>query len=93
MSEDFDREDDLQFFAHPYLIKPEYTDDELREMDVLWQDADSCVSSITYMHHSTLINVPKTDRKEKKLLNKVVVFVFFVHKKYSCNFIKLGLNH
>ncbi len=47
MSEDFDREDDLQFFAHPYLIKPEYTDDELREMDVLWQDADSCVSSIT----------------------------------------------
>ncbi len=25
MSEDFDREDDLQFFAQPYLFEPEYT--------------------------------------------------------------------
>ncbi len=45
MSEDFDREDDLQFFAQSYLIELEYTDDELREMDVLWQGADSCVSN------------------------------------------------
>ncbi len=30
MSEDFDREDDLQFFVQPYLFEPEYT-----EMDVL----------------------------------------------------------
>ncbi len=28
-----------------YLIELEYTDDELREMDVLWQGADSCVSN------------------------------------------------
>ncbi len=28
MSEDFNREDDLQFFAQPYLFEPEYTDDE-----------------------------------------------------------------
>ncbi len=28
MSEDFDREGDLQFFAQPYLFEPEYTDDE-----------------------------------------------------------------
>ncbi len=25
----------------------------------------------------------KTDTEEKKLLNKVIIFVFFVHKKYS----------
>ncbi len=34
MSEDCDRDDDLQFFAQPYFFEPEYTDDELREMDV-----------------------------------------------------------
>ncbi len=26
------REDDFQFFAQPYLFKPEYIDDEIREM-------------------------------------------------------------
>ncbi len=31
--------------------------------------------------------------EEKKLLNKVVIFVFFAHKKYYCSFIKLQLNH
>ncbi len=35
----------------------------------------------------------KTDAEEKKLLNKVFIFVFFVHKKYSRSFIKLQLNH
>ncbi len=35
----------------------------------------------------------KTDTEEKKLLNKVIIFVFFAHKKYSCSFIKLRLNH
>ncbi len=29
----------------------------------------------------------KTDTEEKKLLNKVIIFVFFVHKKYSRSFI------
>ncbi len=38
MSKDFDREDDLQFFARN-------TDDELREMDALHQNAGSCVIS------------------------------------------------
>ncbi len=27
------------------------------------------------------------------MLNKVVIFVFFAHKKYSRNFVKLRLNH
>ncbi len=31
--------------------------------------------------------------EEKKLLNKVVIFVFFAHKKYSRSFITLWLNH
>jgi len=30
--------------------------------------------------------------EEKKLLNKVIIFVL-VHKKYSCHFITLRLNH
>ncbi len=30
MSEGFDREDDLLFFAQPYFFEPEYTDDELK---------------------------------------------------------------
>ncbi len=36
--------------------------------------------------------VVKTD-EEKKLLNKVVILVYFAHKKYSRSFIKLRLNH
>ncbi len=35
----------------------------------------------------------KTGREEKKLLNKVIIFVFFAHKRYSCSFITLQLNH
>ncbi len=35
----------------------------------------------------------KTDTEEKKLLNKVIIFVFFAHKKYSHSFITLRLNH
>ncbi len=37
--------------------------------------------------------VSKIDMEEKKLLNKVIIFVFFAHKKYSRSFIKLRLNH
>lgn len=33
MSEDFDSEEDLHFFAQPYLFEPEYTDEELRAME------------------------------------------------------------
>ncbi len=35
----------------------------------------------------------KTNTEEQKLLNKVIIFVFFAHKKYSRSFIKLWLNH
>ncbi len=34
----------------------------------------------------------KTDRR-RNWFNKVIIFVFFAHKKYSSSFIKLGLNH
>ncbi len=34
----------------------------------------------------------KTDTEEKTFLNKVVIFVFLAHKKYSRSFIKLRLN-
>ncbi len=39
------------------------------------------------------VRASKADMEEKKLLNKVVIFVFFSHKKYYCSFIKLRLNH
>ncbi len=35
-------------------------------------------------------HMSKTDTEEKKLFNKVVIFVF---KKLTCSFIKLKLNH
>ncbi len=35
----------------------------------------------------------KIDTEEKKLLNKVIIFGFFVHKKYSRSFIKWRLNY
>ncbi len=37
--------------------------------------------------------VSNTDTEEKKLLNKVVIFVFFAHTKWSRRFRKLRLNH
>ncbi len=33
------------------------------------------------------------DTEEKKLFNKIVIFVYFAYKKFSCTFIKLMLNH
>ncbi len=29
----------------------------------------------------------------ERLMNKVIIFVFFIHKKYYHSFIKLWLNH
>ncbi len=31
--------------------------------------------------------------EEKKLLNKVIIFFLFAHKKFSCSFITFQLNH
>ncbi len=44
-------------------------------------------------HMVLLWMVVENDTEEKELLIKVVIFVFFVHKKYSRIFIKLRLNH
>ncbi len=42
----------------------------------------------------TLVNGGWRDLEEKnKVLNKVVIFVFFAHKKYSHTSVKLRLNH
>ncbi len=35
----------------------------------------------------------KTDMEEKKLLNKVIIFILIAYKKYSCSYIILRLNH
>ncbi len=37
--------------------------------------------------------VANSDTEEKKLLNKVIIFVFFAHKKFSRSFITLRLDH
>ncbi len=42
--------------------------------------------------HACYCHVSKTDTKEERLLNKIIIFVFFVHKNYSRTFIKLQLN-
>ncbi len=51
--------------------------------------ADAGAGVLRYCHEQA----SKTDMEEKKLMNKVVIFVFFAHKKYSRSFIKLRLNH
>ncbi len=38
-------------------------------------------------------HMAETDVEENKLLNKVVIYVFFAHKKYSHSIINLRLNH
>ncbi len=40
-----------------------------------------------------LLMVAETDLEEKKLFNKVIIFVFFACKKHSRSFITLRLNH
>ncbi len=35
----------------------------------------------------------QTDAEEKKMLNKVIIFVFFAHKNNYRSFITLRLNH
>ncbi len=50
------------FFAHHYLFESEYTDYELREMDVLRQNAGSCIRSTTRMPRE---HMSKTDMEEK----------------------------
>ncbi len=44
-------------------------------------------------HPKTNILTQKTDTEVKKLLNKVIIFVFFVQTIYSRSSIKLRLNH
>ncbi len=45
---------------------------------------------VSWFSHEDML---KTDTEEKKLLNKVVIFVFFAHKNYYRSFIKLRLNY
>ncbi len=54
------------------------------------QNVGSCVMRTSWYSRE---HASKTDTKKKKLLNKVVIFVFFSHKKYSHCLIKLRLNN
>ncbi len=45
------------------------------------------------LYHLPEVKVSMSDTEKKKLLNKVIIFVFFAHKKYSRSFIKLTSNH
>ncbi len=55
--------------------------------------AEECTVLHTHASWYCCERESKTDTEEKKLLNKVIIFVFFVHKTYSCCFINLKLNH
>ncbi len=77
MFEDFDRENDLQFLAQPYVFKPEYINIALREMDILRQKGGSRVSSTIHVSwYSSCEHTSETDTEEIKLLNEVAIFVF-----------------
>ncbi len=43
------------------------------------------------MRHGTLVNDGGDWQEEKKVLNEIIICVFFAHKKYSHRFIKLFL--
>ncbi len=51
----------------------------------------SSVNFQTCLLHLLLVN-KANDMEDKKLLNKVIILVFFVHKKYSRSIIQLQLN-
>ncbi len=73
MSEDFHREDDMQFFAHTCLFEEEYTDDELGEFCFSQHHKHASL----YVRHE---RAAKTDMEEKKLLiNEVIIFVLCLH--------------
>ncbi len=57
-----------------------------------------CLLNHNFMKIIIYVNTFCAQRKQKLRLiqqfwNKVFIFVFFVHKKYSCRFVKLRLNH
>ncbi len=70
------------FLAQPYVFEPEYTDNARWTSERRLLRQWYCVVVLQWICF-----------EEKKLLNKVVIFVFFAHKSYSCSFIKLWLNH
>ncbi len=46
---------------------------------VSWTQGTTC----TLMCHGSLELMSETDTEEKKLLNKVIILVFFAHKVFS----------
>ncbi len=51
-----------------------------------------CVHESTTAHAYGAAEAGTNKKIQQKLLNKVIIFVFFAHKKYSRSFIKLRLN-
>ncbi len=47
----------------------------------------------TCMCRDTLCSGGRRNSGGEELLNKVIIFVFFAHKKYSRRFVKLWLSH
>ncbi len=49
---------------------------------------------IAALHACTMVlNGGKDWHRREESLNEVIIIVFFVHKSYFCNFMKLRLNH
>ncbi len=72
----------------------------LSTLFTLWSERKQCFHVVPLTQNSirclclvdTLQNGPIGWRGGDQLLNKVIIFGFFAHKKYSCSFIKLWLN-
>ncbi len=84
----------LSLITHPHCrfkpVRPSFGTQIYKDIITI---AGPCVSSTTRIRRGIGKRISKTDTEEKKLLNKVVIFVFIVHKKYSRSFIKLQLNN
>ncbi len=78
--------------CHDACVCIPLSENKAQRIRILRQNADSCVSSTKRMCRDTLVNAQQRLGREE-LLNKVIIFVFFVHKKYSRSFMKLRLKY
>ncbi len=82
------------FFPSLYFFEPEYTDDkQMRGGCSMSEHRLLCQQHHTHASQYSREWSSKTDMEKTKWLNKVIICVFFAHKKYSRSFRKLWLNH
>ncbi len=95
----------LSLITHPHVVPNPFFSKHARLRQ--YRDACVCIALLANkakriqvlrqnLRHTCVVVLSWTcikDREEKKLLNNVIIFVVYAHKKYSQSFIKLRLNH